>query len=331
MNETSESLRSLIRVAIAVLCCGALVLILLVLSGTGVDETTGKVIGTAVALAFFSLTGVAGGNLGDRRPELAFFGVLTQAISAAAFLVTTTTIWSGSFLGDDWRPAVYTGVVAFGCGHASVLVAGSDANDTDEIRLVRAGTLLALLLLIGATIADTASRGSHQGEIKIIAVVAILYILGTIVLGLLRRSTGQSTQSRRTQPPSAGLRGLRLDHLVIAVSDRAASTHFYGDVLGAELVAMPEERFAFRVGDQLLRIHDPARAAEPLAQDPVRPGNSDLCFVWPESIGAAVAHLQRLDIEIVAGPVVRVGAGGPGQSVYCRDPDGSLIELISYA
>jgi catechol 2,3-dioxygenase-like lactoylglutathione lyase family enzyme len=30
------------------------------------------------------------------------------------------------------------------------------------------------------------------------------------------------------------------------------------------------------------------------------------------------------------GPVERFGAKGPGMSVYFRDPDGSLLEFISY-
>jgi catechol 2,3-dioxygenase-like lactoylglutathione lyase family enzyme len=30
------------------------------------------------------------------------------------------------------------------------------------------------------------------------------------------------------------------------------------------------------------------------------------------------------------GPVERRGAGGTGTSVYFRDPDGSLLEFISY-
>jgi len=62
----------------------------------------------------------------------------------------------------------------------------------------------------------------------------------------------------------------------------------------------------------------------------VRPGNSDLCFAWPGSPQVAVELVGALGAELVEGPVPRSGARGPGQSVYCRDPDGSLIELISY-
>lgn len=35
-------------------------------------------------------------------------------------------------------------------------------------------------------------------------------------------------------------------------------------------------------------------------------------------------------MPIELGPVERVGGRGTGTSVYFRDPDGSLLELISY-
>ncbi len=70
--------------------------------------------------------------------------------------------------------------------------------------------------------------------------------------------------------------------------------------------------------------------AEPLARVPVEPGNSDLCFVWPGSASEAIAHLERLGVAVEQGPVERNGVRGPGSSVYFRDPDGSLLELISY-
>ena len=113
-------------------------------------------------------------------------------------------------------------------------------------------------------------------------------------------------------------------------SDWERSNRFYADVLGAELVELEKGRFAYRFGDQRLNVHGPGSTPHPRAADPVRPGNSDLCFRWPGAVEDVVAHLEACGVKIEEGPVGRQGARGFGRSVYFRDPDGSLLELISY-
>ncbi len=121
-----------------------------------------------------------------------------------------------------------------------------------------------------------------------------------------------------------------LDHCVIAVSDWDRSNAFYTDVLGAELVARGEA-YVYRFGTNQLNIHGPGVDGEPNAEPPVAPGGADLCFVWDGPIDGAVAHLESLGVPIELGPVPRYGARGDGASVYFRDPDRSLLELISYS
>jgi catechol 2,3-dioxygenase-like lactoylglutathione lyase family enzyme len=126
-------------------------------------------------------------------------------------------------------------------------------------------------------------------------------------------------------------RALRLDHSVIAVSDWKRSTAFYRDVLGAEVVPHDGSRVAFRFGDQQLNVHGPGSSPAPRARVPVAPGNSDLCFVWDGTPAEAIDHLAAHGVAVELGPVERTGGRGAGTSVYFRDPDGSLLELISYA
>ena len=121
---------------------------------------------------------------------------------------------------------------------------------------------------------------------------------------------------------------LRLDHLVIAVSDWERSNRFYADVLGAELIEASRGRWLYRFGDQQVNVHGPGSTPSPVARRRVEPGNSDLCFLWPGPIEAAVSHLRRHRVEVAEGPVGRTGARGDGTSVYLRGPDGSLLELI---
>jgi catechol 2,3-dioxygenase-like lactoylglutathione lyase family enzyme len=122
---------------------------------------------------------------------------------------------------------------------------------------------------------------------------------------------------------------VKLDHCVIHVSEWQGSNAFYRDVLGAELVQRPAG-WAYRFGETQLNVHGPGVAPAEVARLPVQPGNSDLCFEWQGPIAGAVAHLGYHGIAVERGPMERFGARGAGTSVYFRDPDGSLMEFISY-
>jgi len=123
----------------------------------------------------------------------------------------------------------------------------------------------------------------------------------------------------------------RIDHVVIAVTDYERSNRFYADVLGVEVEEISRGRYAYRLADgQQLNVHGPGASPVPRAADPVKPGNSDLCFRWDGTAEEAVAHLLSRGVEVELGPAARTGGSGRGTSVYFRDPDGTLLELISY-
>jgi catechol 2,3-dioxygenase-like lactoylglutathione lyase family enzyme len=122
---------------------------------------------------------------------------------------------------------------------------------------------------------------------------------------------------------------VQLDHCVIHVSQWERSNAFYRDVMGAELVQRPVG-WAYRFGDRQLNVHGPGVAPAEVAKYPVQPGNSDLCFEWRGPIADAITHLERHGLSVERGPLERFGAKGAGISVYFRDPDGSLMEFMSY-
>ena len=122
---------------------------------------------------------------------------------------------------------------------------------------------------------------------------------------------------------------IKLDHCVIHVSNWERSNHFYSEVLGAELVPNGTG-WSYRFGSVQLNCHGPNVHGTPVAEKPVMPGGSDLCFIWPGKIDEAIEHLNQHHISIEVGPVPRFGAHGHGTSIYFRDPDGSLLEFISY-
>jgi catechol 2,3-dioxygenase-like lactoylglutathione lyase family enzyme len=122
---------------------------------------------------------------------------------------------------------------------------------------------------------------------------------------------------------------IKFDHAVIKVSDWERSNAFYRDVLGAELIQRGVG-WMYRFGDYQLNLHGPGLDPTPLAGIPVPAGGSDLCFEWDGAIDDAAAHLAQHNVPVELGPVERFGAKGKGISVYFRDPDGSLLEFITY-
>ena len=128
-----------------------------------------------------------------------------------------------------------------------------------------------------------------------------------------------------------------LDHLVINVADVARTAAWYQTILGMEIsVFDPGEgrpkRTALPFGDQKINVRPVAAdKVEWFTADHETPGSEDLCFLTSSSPDEVVAHLKANGVAIEEGPVDRQGARGTLRSVYCRDPDGSLIEISSYA
>ncbi|MGC4252019.1 MAG: VOC family protein [Sphingobium sp.] len=125
---------------------------------------------------------------------------------------------------------------------------------------------------------------------------------------------------------------ITFDHNVIKVSDFAISDAFYSKVLGVEISAPVEGFRTYKLGAQQLNVHGPGLKVGPekLAKNPVAAGNSDIAFEWHGPIEEALAHLEACGVESHTGIVETHGCRGKGRSVYFRDPDGSLLEFITY-
>jgi catechol 2,3-dioxygenase-like lactoylglutathione lyase family enzyme len=125
------------------------------------------------------------------------------------------------------------------------------------------------------------------------------------------------------------------DHIAIPVSDVAAAYAFYRDVLGAvapfeaDFLAGKTPILRIEIGGVVINLHrSPAEhwlvAAAPTV------GGADLCFRWREPLATAVERLAAAGVEIIEGPVPRRASNGAAAtSVYFRDPDKNLLELLS--
>jgi len=120
-----------------------------------------------------------------------------------------------------------------------------------------------------------------------------------------------------------------IDHLVLTVNDIANTVDFYTEVLGMtveEFAAEGEMRTALRFGKQKINLHAKSDVFLPRAKHPLA-GSGDLCFLTDIDVQEVIAHLTKVGIEVLEGPVERTGAMGKLISVYVRDPDQNLIEI----
>ena len=131
----------------------------------------------------------------------------------------------------------------------------------------------------------------------------------------------------------SGLRGL--DHAALTVADVERTLAFYRGVLGAEVLYEDLWRAGklpvaiLQLGASRLSVHAAAAPASPHARAPT-PGSADLCFRWDGPLDAAARRLAAAGVAIEEGPVPRPAADGAlGASLYFRDPDGNLLELLS--
>lgn len=120
----------------------------------------------------------------------------------------------------------------------------------------------------------------------------------------------------------------QLDHIVLTVANIHATTDFYTEVLGMDLVTF-QGRTALRFGDQKINLHQRGHEFNPKAAHPM-PGAGDLCFITLTPLEEVISYLSELKVHIEEGPVERIGAVGKLRSIYIRDPDQNLIEISNY-
>jgi catechol 2,3-dioxygenase-like lactoylglutathione lyase family enzyme len=125
-----------------------------------------------------------------------------------------------------------------------------------------------------------------------------------------------------------------IDHVAITVANLEAACAFYARVLGASVEEEYEiggriavKRVAF--GQAILNIHQQGNGVDLVARQPT-PGSVDICFRWEGKIEAAKGQLESRGVTVIEGPVARTTADGlSAHSVYFRDPDGNLVELMA--
>lgn len=83
------------------------------------------------------------------------------------------------------------------------------------------------------------------------------------------------------------------------------------------------------LGGAVLSIHQRGNNVKLVAKRPT-PGAADICFRWGGTIGEALELLKSKHIAVLEGPTPRRTADlKPSESIFFRDPDGNLLELMA--
>jgi len=121
-----------------------------------------------------------------------------------------------------------------------------------------------------------------------------------------------------------------LDHVVLYVSNAEISAVWYQQVLGMKRKEFEpahgrDKRISLSFGSQNINL----RSISKDGQDGVVVAD-DLCFLTETTPQQVVTHLKKCGVFVEEGPAKKHGAIGILVSVYCRDPDGRLIEISAY-
>ena len=122
-----------------------------------------------------------------------------------------------------------------------------------------------------------------------------------------------------------------IDHVVLTSSNLENTLNFYCKVLGMkfkkELIKEDGSiRYSLHFGNNKINIHELNNIFTPHAKF-VYAGTLDICFISRKNISYWESKLTKFNIEIIEGPVNRIGATSNLLSIYCNDPDGNLIEI----
>jgi catechol 2,3-dioxygenase-like lactoylglutathione lyase family enzyme len=128
-----------------------------------------------------------------------------------------------------------------------------------------------------------------------------------------------------------------IDHLAMPTANAERLITFYKR-LGFRINNEEEWRagkvpiFSIQVGAAAkINVHPEGYTAQ-LRGPTATPGCTDICFVWEGTVEDCQKMLEAAGVEIIRGPVARPGGRThvPSLSLYARDPDGNLLEWMTY-
>lgn len=171
---------------ISSLSLSALVAIFVFLVGD-FGETEVRLLLTTLTIGGYSLTGLCSSVLYDKR-KYATFALLGILVAVIGFLVTVGAIWEIVDLKDLWKGVLIFITLSFSIAHSSLLLPAQSEN-----RLIN--SLLSVTIIFIGVVAGmfvnliVGEFDDFSGfYFRLLGVFAVLDVLGTIVVPVLRRA-----------------------------------------------------------------------------------------------------------------------------------------------
>ena len=114
-----------------------------------------------------------------------------------------------------------------------------------------------------------------------------------------------------------------LGHVILYVSDLAASVTFYREVAGLDHRFTDAGYAEFGTGATRFALYE-TRRAEWLTDHPVQPGPAGEIVLLVEDVDAVAASLRARGVALLAGPTDRPWGH---RTLHIADPDGFVVEF----
>jgi catechol 2,3-dioxygenase-like lactoylglutathione lyase family enzyme len=116
-----------------------------------------------------------------------------------------------------------------------------------------------------------------------------------------------------------------INHITIRVNDIEQAEHFYGELLGFELVRkMGKSMAVYRVGNEDTIVLVEAETSYDTSSRDFRVDHFGFYLDSPEQVDEMCDYLKEHEVTILSGPANRKR----GRFVFVSDPDGNMLEFF---
>jgi hypothetical protein len=170
---------------ISSLSLSALVAIFIFLVGN-FGEIEVRLLLTTLTIGGYSLTGLCSSVLYDKR-RYTGFALLGIVVAVIGFLMTVGALWEIVDPEDAWKGVLIFMVLSFSIAHTSLLLLAKSEHSL--VNTLLSATVICIAIVAGMLINLIIGAFNGLGEFyyRLLGVFAVLDVLGTIVVPILRR------------------------------------------------------------------------------------------------------------------------------------------------